>query len=341
MTKLAKAPAKKVGAYFVEEKSHLQFVHSGAKLLDLPLGGGYVLGRVVNIVGNSSTGKTLLAIEACAQIAIDYPQALVRYREAEAAFDKGYAEALGMPLERVQFWDAEQPFETVEQLFKDLEEFIKSCGKRPGLYVLDSLDALSDTAELNREIDKGSYGTAKAKAMSSMFRQLIRKLNQSNICLIIISQLRDRIGFGFGDPNTRAGGRALDFYATHIIHLHHLKTLNRTIQGVQRKTGIHVKAYVKKNKIAMPFREAEFDILFGYGIDNVTANLDWLMANKRLDKAGFTEKAAAKLVHDIEQGRMEPKELKALDRKLDQIVDEEWRAIESRFLPHYKKYAAA
>ena len=159
-----KPTAKRVGggAYFSAPSKSLQFISSGCKLLDCVLGGGWVLGRIANIVGDRSSGKTLLAIEACANFARQYSKGNIYYREAEAAFDVRYAETLGLPTDRVDFSDS---FHTVEDMFEDLTKVLESESKA-GLYIVDSLDALSDRSELKRDMDKGSYGAEKAKQMS-------------------------------------------------------------------------------------------------------------------------------------------------------------------------------
>jgi len=140
------------GSYFAAPKSGLQFVETGCKPLDLVLGGGWAVGRIANIVGDKSTGKTLLCIEACANFIRKFPKGKIRYWEAEAAFDKPYAAALGMPINRIDFGDEKKPIHTVEDFFEMLEVV---CDNARGheLVILDSLDALSDRSEVEREID--------------------------------------------------------------------------------------------------------------------------------------------------------------------------------------------
>src|ERR1700678_202644 len=128
------------GSYFASPKKNLNFVRSGSKLLDLALGGGWAKGRIANIIGDKSTGKSLLCIEAAANFVNQYPKGQVKYRESEAAFDIPYAEALGMPVNNVDFGN--KPIETVEDLFEDLDGVIKKASG-PILYICDSLDSLS------------------------------------------------------------------------------------------------------------------------------------------------------------------------------------------------------
>ncbi len=203
-----------LGAYFLAPSKSYTFIHSGATVLDSVLGGGWPLSRVSNIIGDRSTGKTLLAIEAMANFARSFPKCKSRFAETEAAFDDEYADALGIPMNRVE--RPQSPLDTVEEFHDDVLEYIDGV-KSGGLYILDSLDALSDAAELKESIDKGSYGMGKAKKMSQMFRRIIRKLEQSNCHLMIISQTRQRINVAFGRQYTRSGGSSLDFYASQIL----------------------------------------------------------------------------------------------------------------------------
>jgi recombination protein RecA len=311
VTRVTKA---KVGNYFSRPKRKLQFLSTGCKVLDLALGGGWAEGRVINIVGDKSTGKTLLAIEACANFAIKYPKGRMYYREAEAAFDQDYAEALGMPVDRVDFGVNEM--ETVEDFFEDMSKVIAKAKDIPSLYIIDSLDALSDRAEMSREIDKGTYGANKPKQLSEMFRRLVRKMQRANITLMVISQVRSKIGISFGRNTTRSGGRALDFYSSQVLYLQHIGAISKTIKGIKRPTGIKIKSKCDKNKVSLPLREASFTLLFGYGINDRLACIDWLKENK----SGLKETEGIKT------------------SVLHERVERRWYEIEDSFLPKRKKY---
>jgi len=191
MKRAARAQKAEGGNHFLSPSKGLEFIKTGCTLLDLVIGGGLPEGRIINIVGDKSSGKTLLAIEAVTNFANKHSKGRIWYREAEAAFDESYAEALGMPISRVKFLAQDGAFETVEDFDADLQKQADWClrNKRPGLYILDSLDALSDRKELARDADKSSYGTDKAKQMSQMFRKKIRLLRRARMTVIIISQV--------------------------------------------------------------------------------------------------------------------------------------------------------
>lgn len=321
------------GNYFATPNASVDFIKTGCKMLDLALGGGWAENRIANIVGDKSSGKTLLCIEAAANFARKYDNGKIIYRECEAAFDPEYAAALGMPVDRVDFGE---PIETVEDLFEDLERVV-SKAKRPTLYFVDSLDALSDRAEVERDISQGSFGAEKAKKMSQLFRRLVRKMERSNVTLIIVSQVRDKIGIAFGDKTTRSGGRALDFYASQVLSLAQISTIKRTVSGQSRPVGIQVRAKVKKNKVALPYREVEFQLTFGYGVDDVLACVQFLRDTKSLDDIGISESRVKRYVVDVTalEGTAYRKEVK----KLHRAVSDKWYSIERSFLPTRSKYA--
>lgn len=322
------------GSYFAAPKRHVNFISTGSFMLDLALGGGWAESRIANIIGDKSTGKTLLMIEAAANFCAKYPEGVVRYRECEAAFDPSYAEALGMPIKRVDF--GKKRFETVEDVAVDIENVIDKA-KGPELYIVDSLDALSDKAELARKIDEPSYGT-KAKKVGEIFRRDVRKMHDTKVTFLIVSQVRDRIGATFGRKWTRSGGRSLDFYASQIIYLAHIGQVSKTISGVKRAIGVDVKAKVEKNKVGNPFREAEFQIRFGYGIDDALSCLMWLRSVKELD--GLVDDTSEKEVMKEARRIMSlPRgEYDARMRKIRKRAEKKWYEIEQSFLPKRSKY---
>ena len=339
---MSKKETKQVGSYFVSDKK-LEFISSGCMLLDCVLGGGYPLGRVVNIVGDKSTGKTLLAIEAFANFNRNYPNGKMFYHESEAAFDVEYASTLGMPVDKVEFVEGS----TVEDLFEILDGLTENESTTPVLYVVDSLDALSDRDELERKIDAGSYSMTKQKKLSEIFRRLTSKLEKTNICLFIISQVRDNIGVMFGDKYTRSGGKALDFYASQILWLSEVEKISKTIRGRKNVIGILIKAKGKKNKVGLPYRECKFPIILAYGIDDITANLTFLSEVKLLPE----EIDGLKLVlSNYLEGEFTDKQIKEISSAIklnkdsstklaiSNFVKTIWNDIEKDFLPTTKKY---
>lgn len=327
------------GQYFQkpEAESDIEFIPSGCALLDCVLGGGYPIGRVVNIVGDKSTGKTLMAIEASANFAQLYPKGNIVYAESEAAFDRSYARSLGMPDDRVQFAEVF----TVEDVYEDLVRRLENLKKdEPLLYIVDSLDALSDRDELERKIDEGTYGMGKPKKMGELFRRLVQKLKKKRACFIVISQVRHNIGVVFGKKYTRSGGKALDFYASQVLWLSELpKPETRTVRGQKRTTAIRVKGKCEKNKITQPGRTCEFLIRFGFGIDDVQANLEWL---KEVDALAMfkedliSDKTFRSYIRGLED--LPDEEYAKIQQKLSGLVKKNWQEIEDQLKPKRKKY---
>jgi recombination protein RecA len=333
------------------DKGNLKFISSGCMVMDEALGGGYALGRVVNIVGDRSSGKTLKAMEICAQFFRKYPKGLMRYAESEAAFDREYAGALGIPVDRIIFnedskylaskKDGAGMMETVEDWYEDALSFLALVrkSKQPGLYILDSLDALSDEAEQKRDFDEGSYGGTKPKQIGKLFRTTVGTIEELEVLFVIVSQIRDKLNVTFGETKTRSGGRALDFYSTHIVWLAEVKKLEQTKDGIKRIIGVQVEANVKKNKVGLPFRRAQYPILFGYGIDDLTAGLEWLIQNNGeayLKELGFSKDGYKVRVASLRnKGGQDAKELRL---KLTSVIRQHWAKIENTFLPRSKKY---
>jgi recombination protein RecA len=326
------------------KSKEVQFFSSGSTLLDLALGGGWALSRVFNIVGDRSTGKTLLAIEAFANFKQSFPKGRMRYAEAEAAFDDVFAEQLGFPQEVTR---PEELLHTVEEFRDDLYKFTKDGG--PSLYILDSLDSLTDEAEIKKweksmkkkedpedeTKETGSYGVGKPKQMSQMFRLLTRDMNKLDCSLGIISQIRDNIGVKFGEHHTRSGGKALDFYASQVLWLAQTQKLERTSKGQARAVGISVLGNVKKCKVGYPFRKVDFDIIFGYGVDDEMSMIDWLLEIKAL------EKEAAKDVRNRLEKAREKQDypmLKEIRSQLKQDTTSIWNEIEKSLAPPIRKY---
>ena len=328
--KLGKVKSKG-NLFFSSAKTHLEFINSGCELLNCVLGGGWPKGRIVNIVGDKSTGKTLLAIEAMANSLRDFPKERIVYNETEAAFDDAYAGALGLDMKRIVFAESS----TVEELFNHVTAF---CNKledgEGGLYIVDSLDALSDKAEMGRGIEESTYGASKPKQLGQLFRRTVKLLERKKVCLIIISQVRDAIGVTFGNKHTRSGGRALDFYASIILWLANTGQNKKTVSKIQRTIGVSVRARTSKNKIGQPFRECAFDIVFGYGVDDVSGGLEFLKESDCLSYIEPSSDVAFKKRFAVadEETQVEMREV------LNEAVRKAWYEIERRFTPVRSKY---
>lgn len=316
-------------------------------------------------VVHNSCGKTLLGIELCANFALKYTkeQCPIRFMDAEYAFDIPYAKTVGLPDNRVVV--PELKIDTVEDWFIDLENFcdkvegiqrtrfklrkdgsqskdklVKLKGKSKaiaGLYILDSLDAISDAKEMEDAFGRGTYGTAKPKQIGKLFRKLIRRMGSLNVTLFIISQTRDNINASFGEKHTRSGGKALDFYASQILWLANLGQCYETKNKVKRPTGVDIRAKCKKNKVGLPFRECDFRIRYAYGIDEFGSAMDWLESVGKLNSFKKMNKSqASEYLKKLDGFSTEV--INADRDLLNKAVDAAWWEIERSFLPMRRKY---
>ena len=248
---------------------------SGILTLDIALGGGYPQGRIVEIFGEESTGKTTLAIHAA--IEVQRQGRVVVYIDFENAFDPVYAESLGLQLTKDKFLFV-QPC-SGEEGFDIGEDFL--LADNIGIIIIDSVSAMVPKAEL-----EGDFGDSKmglhARLMSQGMRKLVSKINKSKATVIFINQLRDQIGVMFGDPKVTTGGNALKFYASQRIRLY---SAGSKKEG-EVVVATTVRAKIIKNKIAAPFREARFDICFGEGVDNLQCILDLAVQEAIVKKSG-------------------------------------------------------
>lgn len=323
------------------EVYNVKFFSSGSTLLDLALGGGWACRHIFNLVGDRSSGKTLLGIEAFANFERAFKECQMRYSHTEGRFDPIFASTIGYP-DSVTV--PEEPLDTIEDFQADLYAFAKKCSdKTPGLYILDSLDSLSDEAELKKfgkiakegDEEKGSYGTAKAKKMSQLFRMLVRDMEKNNCTLGIISQLRDNIGVTFGETSTRSGGRALNFYASQILWLREIGKKTRQTKGETRAIGVDTHGKVKKCSVGMPFREAAFSIIFGYGVDDEMSIIDWLGGNGAYDK-DVVKGLKSKL--DSARDKQDYPTIDEMAKQLRLDAVNLWNEVDKRLAPTVRKY---
>lgn len=267
-----------------------RFVSSGSTLLDNVLGGGWALGRMGHIIGSPSTNKTGLCIELCANMKRSYNNSVIYYCDGESAFDPEYAAKLGMPQDGVVFTQPTDPDIglTVEDFDRHLSKAMEDIRKKKdgdcGVFVLDSLDSLPMEKEATTALeDRSGYGAEKAKILAEIFRTKVQAMTELDLALIIISQTRDKIGATYGPKETYSGGKALSFYASQQIWLKKVQTLKKDINGVEMAYGVRVEAKNTKNKVGPPFRKCEYNLIFGYGIDDLNDNLEFLKQIKKLD----------------------------------------------------------
>ena len=249
-------------------------IPTGALELDLALGiGGVPRGRVVEIFGPESSGKTTLALHIIAEA--QRLGGAAAFIDAEHALDPKYAGALGVSIDDLLI---SQP-DTGEQALDITEILVRSAAV--DVVVIDSVAALVPRAEIEGEMGEPTMGL-QARLMSQARRKLTAAMSKSRTCVVLINQLREKIGVMFGNPETTTGGRALKFYAS--VRLDSRKIAS--IKDGENMIGARIRVKVVKNKIAPPFRDAEFDMMFGEGISRTSSLLDLGVAHKVIEKSG-------------------------------------------------------
>ena len=333
----------------------VEFLDSGSIMLNLAgscrgMNGGWARGRVDNIVGDGSSGKTLMALEVAAnsfhnlkkkesKLFGTVENVDITYVNVEGVMDFPVASMYGRDFYESVDW---KHFDTVEKtgrhLFSKLQEYQEGTSY---IYIIDSWDALDSEPEkkaFDESIDKdkelgGSYDLGKQKyASKRFFKRIAGELegNSKDFTIFIISQTREKIGVTFGKKKYRGGGNALDFYTHQVCWLYEVGKLKRTVSGQERVYGINVRAKFERNKTSKPFREADFQILFDYGIDNVTSMVNWLYGEKAKqfdykDSIYKRKDAFVKMIEDSD-----------LEDHFAQLCEKRWIEIEDKIKPDRK-----
>jgi recombination protein RecA len=334
------------------QKTKVEFINSGSTVLNLMLSGkgkngGWARGRVVNIIGDGSSGKTLLSLEMaarCFHMLNKEPETFSKvknvkivYNNVEGVMDFPITEMYGSEFENAVEW-IQLP--TIESFGRDYTRRVEAM--KDGdflLYIVDSMDTLISEDSQERflkaaekdQSEDSSYGMEKQKYSGKFFSNLCGIGQGKDATLVIISQVRENIGVTFGKKYRRAGGKALDFFTHQCCWLAVKNHLKKTVKGETRTYGVQVKAKLERSKVSKPFREADFTILFDYGVDQILSDIVYLFGEKEknIEFNGQSFGNQEKLVAYIEENNLQD--------ELAEMVEEKWNVVEDGIKANRKK----
>lgn len=290
---------------------NIETIPTGSLSLDIALGlGGVPKGRIIEVYGPESSGKTTVALHMVAEV--QKRGGIAGFIDAEHALDPAYAKKIGVDIDNLYI---SQP-DNGEQALEITETMVRSGAI--DIVIVDSVAALVPKAEIDGEMGDSHVGL-QARLMSQALRKLTAAISRSNCIVIFINQLREKVGVVYGNPEVTTGGRALKFYSSVRIDIRKQEVLKQNGEMI----GAHTKAKVVKNKLAPPFREAEFDIMYGKGISRTGELLDLAV------KADVVQKAGAWFSYDgkrLGQGRDNVKELLENDKELSKEIEDKLMA---------------
>lgn len=292
-----------------EQIENVEVIPTGSLALNAALGvGGYPKGRIIEIYGPESSGKTTLAIHAMAEA--QKQGGIAAFIDAEHAFDRFYAAKLGVNVDELLI---SQP-DNGEQALEIADQLIRSSAI--DIIVVDSVAALTPKAEIEGDMGDNKVGL-QARLMSQALRKLTATIAKTNTCCIFINQLREKIGVMFGNPETTTGGNALKFYASVRLDIRR----STPIKDGDTVLGYLTKVKVVKNKVAPPFRKAEFEIIFGEGISKTGEILDLAVDNNIIQKSGsWFSYNGAKLAQGRDATKTLLKDNPELTEEIEQLV---------------------
>ncbi len=323
------------GLYFASQSARPYF-STGCYMLDLEMGGGFSEGQAINLVGASSSGKSIVVIEAAAAFLAKFKKSIARIHDAENAYDKGYLKSIGIPVDQIEFTSRDEKDEnyvanTVEAIQKDVYKQIARSKKKKLhiFYAVDSWDSLTDEQEYDKDMSDSASYSSKAKAGSEFGRRLWHDLPEANLTLLLVSQVRDNIGVTYGPKHKRSGGNWLEFYCSQVVWLYLDSTkMESTRGGVKRKYGAWVRAVSKKNRRTGECEPVYIPIVKGYGVDDLMACVRFLIEVGKTDAQFDSKTMAVKYMNscwkfDESKYRQELAEVKKSIRPIwDQIVSD-------------------